>query len=110
MRISLNDGRTVSTWECDPGLLEAGKEHFLSIIIDGGPKVILLVVDGILNDGGDYRQFGWGRFSPTLQDVNGSKEWSIGNSLDGKIHEIRVYSRAITVSEAIGNYRSQTNH
>ncbi len=71
VRLSMSDGRTTSTWDCDKGMLEAGKDHYMSVIVDGGPKIIMFVIDGILCDGGDDRQFGWGRFNPYLQEVNG---------------------------------------
>ena len=53
VEIVLNDGRSESRWACDPGLLQAGKKHHVVAIIDGGPKIITLVVDGRLCDGGD---------------------------------------------------------
>ena len=36
--------------------------------------MISFVVDGRLCDGGDFRQFGWGRFSPHLRHANGSQD------------------------------------
>lgn len=103
LRLSMSDGRSVSTWDCDRGMLQAGKEQHVSVIVDGGPKAILFVIDGVLNDGGDDRPFGWGRFNPTLQDVNGARNWTIGRDLSGKIGKIVVYERALRVSEAVGN-------
>ena len=77
----------------------------MSVIVDGGPKIIMFVVDGILNDGGEQRQFGWGRFNPYLQEVNGIRYWTLGKNLNGEIRQMSVYKRALSVSEAIGNYR-----
>jgi hypothetical protein len=104
VRLSMSDARTVSTWDCDPGMLKAGKDHYLSVIVDGGPKIILFVVDGILNDGGDERPFGWGRFNPYIHEVNGAGKWTLGKNLNGRIRHMTVYNRALKVSEAIGNY------
>ncbi|MFW6328014.1 MAG: exo-alpha-sialidase [Bacteroidota bacterium] len=106
IQLSLNDGRTQSVWDCDENLLKPNSDHYVSIIVDGGPKIISFVVDGLLNDGGDTRQFGWGRFNPYLQSVNGSKELVIGKEIKGIIDNVNIYNRAITVSEAIGNYNS----
>jgi hypothetical protein len=117
VEIILNDGRTENRWDCDPGMLEAGKPHHLVVIIDGGPKIILFVVDGILCDGGDFRQFGWGRFSPNLRgvsrfthraavDLEAKEVLRIGPSLRGEIRALRVYYRALRTSEAIGNTRA----
>ena len=116
VEIVLNDGRTESRWECDPGMLAAGKLHHLVVIVDGGPKLILFIIDGVLNDGGDARQFGWGRYNPNLRSASrfshrgaiaaeAREALRIGPSLRGEIRALRVYYRALRVSEAIGNYR-----
>jgi hypothetical protein len=108
LTLSLGDGRTTSSWSCDRGMLEPGRDHYMSVIVDGGPRIILFVVDGILCDGGEERQFGWGRFNPYLHDLNGTETWTLGKDLRGSISGISVYNRALRVSEAIGNYRSHT--
>jgi hypothetical protein len=106
LEIILNDGRTENRWDCDPGLLTTQQEHHVAIVVDGGPKLILFVVDGVLCDGGDFRQFGWGRFSPHLRHVTGEKALTIGPCVRG----LGVYERALRVSEAIANYRSENVH
>ncbi len=102
LRLTLHDGRESSTWECDRGLLRAGQLHHVVVTVDGGPKIITFVVDGILGDGGDERQFGWGRFSPTLRSANGAPSLKIAPAVRG----LRVYSRALRTSEAVGNFRA----
>ena len=102
----MNDGKTQSVWSCDEGLIKPGQDHHVSVIVDGGPRIIAFVVDGILNDGGDTRQFGWGRFNPYLQSVSGAKELQIGTSINGTINWVNVYDRALRISEAIGNYNA----
>lgn len=106
LEISLSDGRTQSVWSCDEGMLKANQNYYVSVIVDGGPGIIAFVVDGVLNDGGETRQFGWGRFNPYIQSVSGSPEIKIGSGLHGIISEVRIYDRAIKVSEAIGNYNA----
>lgn len=128
IEIVLNDGRTENRWDCDPGLLEVGKTHHLVVSVDGGPKVITFVVDGSFNDGGEHRQFGWGRYSPNLRGVNAADVGAldlgdmrravnapthsaasilrIGPSLQGTVLSVRIYDRALLTSEAIGNYRA----
>ncbi len=102
VEILLNDGRTENRWACDPGLLEAGRLHRIVVIVDGGPKIITFVIDGVLNDGGDARQFGWGRFSPHLRSVNGAEMLRIGPSLHGEVVAVRLYARPLLTSEALG--------
>jgi hypothetical protein len=106
VELILNDGRTENRWDSDPGMLEAGKLHHIAVIVDGGPKIITFVIDGKLCDGGELRQFGWGRFSPSLQSVNGDGAVRIGPGLEGEILRLRLYSRALRTSEAIGNFRA----
>jgi hypothetical protein len=102
VRLTLHDGRTESAWESDAGTLRAGKVQHLVATVDGGPKIITFVVDGVLQDGGDARQFGWGRFSPQLRSANGAKELRI----DPAVRALRVYGRALRTSEAVGNFRA----
>lgn len=117
--LALNDGRTESVWDCDLDLFTIGKRHHLAVIVDGGPKLIIFVVDGAVNDGGDHRQFGWGRYNPNLRGVNGSVVGSLGKdagettnrlriapSMLGEILSLRLYDRALMTSEAIANYRA----
>jgi hypothetical protein len=72
------------------------------ITVDGGPKIITFVVDGVLCDGGTERQFGWGRFSPTLRAANGAPTLKLAPP----IRAVRVYTRALRTSEAVGNFRA----
>ena len=106
LELVLNDGRSECRWDCDPGLLQAGRWHHVAAIVDGGPKLILFVVDGVLCDGGEARQFGWGRFSPNLHSVTGSAELRIAPALVGELATLRIYGRALLVSEAVGNWRA----
>ncbi|MBT7301478.1 MAG: hypothetical protein HN849_18285 [Victivallales bacterium] len=101
LEILLNDGRTQSTWDCDPGMLNVARKQHITIIVDGGPKIITFLVDGVLNDGGETRQFGWGRFSPHLRGVTGADRLRIGQ----QITALRLYNRPLRTSEAIGNWR-----
>jgi len=105
LELLMNDGQTQALWNCDQNMILPGKEHYVSIIVDGGPHVITCMVDGVFNDGGTFRQFGWGRFSPYLKSANGSKELQIGKKINGRINQVSVYNRAIRTSEAVGNYQ-----
>jgi hypothetical protein len=102
VEIILHDGRNENRWACDAGLIEAGKWRHLAVIVDGGPKTIAFVVDGRLCDGGEDRQFGWGRFSPHYRGPQGAETLRIAPSL----RRLRLYDRALRTSEAIGNYRA----
>ena len=66
VEIVLNDGRTGNRWQNDPAV-----RHHLAVIVDAGPNIITFV-DGKLPDGGESRQFGFGRFGPNLYSTNGA--------------------------------------
>lgn len=101
IEIVMNDGRTENRWRSDPGVITASKKHHLAVIVDSGPAVITFVVDGVLNDGGDFRQFGWGRFSPNFQSLNGDTTMRIAPK---GVLSVRVYGRALRTSEAISAF------
>jgi BNR repeat protein/concanavalin A-like lectin/glucanase superfamily protein len=106
IELVLNDGRTELRWDTDPGMIRRNQPHHLVAVVDGGPKIISFIVDGKLCDGGDYRQFGWGRFSPDFYDANGDGEVRIAPDVEGEVVGLRIYGRYLRVSEAIGNYRA----
>jgi hypothetical protein len=103
LELVMQDGQTRNRWESDPGVLPPGVRHHVTVIVDGGPRLILFVVDGILCNGGDARQFGWGRFSPHLRGVGGTPLLRIAPA----VRALRIYDRALRVSEAVGNHREE---
>lgn len=104
IEVIIADLMTRSSWLSDEGVLSKGIHH-LGVIVDGGPKIIMLVTDGILNDGGGKRQFGFGRYSPNLFGVNGHSEAALGcDCIDVK--SLRIYSQPLLVTEMIGNWRA----
>jgi hypothetical protein len=106
LQIGASDGKTKATWDCDPGLLEPGKLHHVVAVVDAGPKIISFVVDGILCDGGDTRQYGWGRFEGELGDVRGSGKLRLAPKLDGQLKRVRVYNRYLRTSEAVAHFHA----
>ena len=110
IEIRLNDGRTECSWQSDETAFQPGKPHQVVIIVDGGPKIISFVVDGVLCDGGDQRQFGWGRFSPNLRAPNPDPGPEPGRKpglrLGPSVNSLRIYNRALRTSEAVGNWRA----
>ncbi len=106
IRIDVSDGKAKATWDCDPGLLQAGKRHHVAAIVDAGPKTITFVVDGVLCDGGEARQFGWGRFAKALGDVSGAGKLHVAPSLKGELQSLRVYDRYLRTSEAVANFHA----
>lgn len=97
------DGWQAAAWDCDAGLLKTNTLQRVVISVDGRANVICFVVDGLLNDGGQQRPFGFGRFSPILKDISGGRELRIAPGLHGELRHLRLYNRALRTSEAIGN-------
>lgn len=94
-------------WECDAGLLRAGEDHHVVAIVDGGPKIISFVVDGLLCDGGEARIFGWSRFHDALDDINGASHARLAPDARGEVEILRLYNRALRTSEAVGNFNAE---
>jgi len=102
VELTMNDGRTENRWASDPGSIAPGKPQHIAVIVDGGPKVITFVTNGRLNDGGEDRQFGWGRFSPNLKGVAGLPDLKA----EPAVKSFRVYNRILRTSEAIALFRA----
>jgi hypothetical protein len=105
LELALNDGQTENHWTSDP-MLAAGKPHHVVINIDGGPRIISFVVDGRFCDGGNTRQFGWGRFSPHLKHINGAGELRIGP----EITRLNVFGRILPTFEAVSRAMAGRGH
>ena len=112
-KLTIGDGTKEATWDSDPGVhpgtLKSGIWQHVAFVVDGGPKIITVMVDGVLNDGGPARDFGWGRFPQELGDVNGKSAVQIGRALFGEIQNFRIYNRYLRSSELAGNYRSEAS-
>ncbi|MCJ8330523.1 MAG: hypothetical protein HRT89_21320, partial [Lentisphaeria bacterium] len=78
--------------------------HHIAFIVDGGSKIISVIVDGILCDGAEDRQYGWGRFHPTMRDARGAEKAQTGPGLKS----LRLYDRYLRTSEVVGNHRYLT--
>jgi hypothetical protein len=103
IELVMNDGRSESRWDCDPGALVPGKMQHVVVTVDGWPRLIGFVVDGQLCDGAGKRMYGWGRFSPVLRHANGAQTLRIAPRLKGGIRSLRIYDRYLCTGEACAN-------
>ncbi len=101
-------GAVESAWDCDYGLLRSGQRHQLLFSVDGGSRVITVMVDGVLCDGGRERQFGWARFHSNARDPNGAGHAVLAPSLHGELSRVRLYDRYLRTSEGVGNWRAES--
>jgi hypothetical protein len=82
-----------------------------TFLVDGASRTIMTVVDGKWADGGADREQGFTHIgggiagNGGISDVNGAPLCELDANVVGMV---RIYSRALLVSEAIGNWRSTT--
>ncbi len=100
--MQLSDGMTTNLAHSDP--VEQGAVRQVAFVVDGGPRIILSVVDGRLSTGGD-RPYGWARFSRCMLHCNGRAALK-GNRL---VSDVRIYGRALRVSEAVRMQRVRSD-
>ncbi len=110
LRLTMHDGERAAVWESDPGThagtMKTNAWQHVAVVVDGQAKIVAFVVDGVLNDGGAARQFGWGRIDPALADVNGLPRAPLAPHLYGEVKRLRIYDRALRTSEIVGNFRA----
>jgi hypothetical protein len=112
IRLRMNDGRHAAEWCSDAGLLTAGRRHHVAFIVDGGPKIISIVVDGRLCDGGAERRYGWthmGEYDPKTRRVEKAPGDVSGDArlrVSATVQLLRIYSRPLLTSEVIANARA----
>lgn len=98
IKVDVSNGEGSSSWTSDPGWLDVIRPHQVSVIIDNGPDMISMVVDGRLCDGGLSRQYGWTRFGPYMGLIRLPEKLHINT---GIVKRIKLYHRPIRVSEAV---------
>ncbi len=101
VEITISDGVTRNVWDTCPGEVNCNG-GYLTVIIDGGPKLILFVADGKLCDGLSFRRFGFGRYNPNMYHCNGGDTIKISSS----VKNVRIYDRALSVNEAVLAYKN----
>ncbi|MFO7906956.1 MAG: sialidase family protein [Planctomycetota bacterium] len=102
VRLKLSDGETKATWDCDQGLIKSDALHHVVAIVDARPRIISFVVDGQLCDGGEHREYGWGRYQDPLGDLTGGGTVNVGSP----VQRLRLYGRYLRTSEAVANYHA----
>jgi hypothetical protein len=94
LSLLLNDGQTCALWESDP--LEAdGNFSHIFITVDSSARLICFYENGVINDGGENRQFGWGRLSPYFRNKYMSKELTVNPVEGSSLAWFKFYGRAL---------------
>lgn len=85
-------------------------------ILDGHAKILSVVVDGKLCDGGYDRSYGWTRFPKQLGKIIWTDELLVmpdpplesGRFLfEGEVKSLWIYNRYFLTSEAVANYLAE---
>ncbi|MEN8230285.1 MAG: hypothetical protein ABFS38_19140, partial [Bacteroidota bacterium] len=111
IEIVLNDGEQTARWNSDPGLIKAYGEHCVAVTVDNGPGIIQFVVDGVVSNGRDFRQYGWTHFQAKVEDLD-FNQIKIGELMSeglgqlGKLTNLKIYNRPLMNTELIGNHRN----
>jgi hypothetical protein len=106
LQLEISDGKEKVNCRCDQGLLTVNTLHHIVFIVDGGPKIISVLFDGLLCDGGTHGQYGWARFDRQISDVNRAAKLKVAPSFAGELKSLRVYNRYLRTSEAVGNFQA----
>jgi len=93
-------------WDADAGMILAGKEHRIAFVLDGAARIVSVIVDGRLCDGGSERAFGWARIPGHLNDINPSKRLRLAPSFEGTLLAVRIYDRYLLTSEVFSGHRA----
>jgi len=80
--------------------------HHAALIVDGAARLALAVVDGFLCSGGAEGPRGWAYLPPALGSVTPAPTFTWGGDFGGDVVGGRWYSRALSVTEAVGNSRA----
>ena len=110
MKLSVIQGEDEQVFTSDPGHIKAFGDNSVSVSMDDASKVVQFVINGIVNDGGNYRQFGWGVYQGDL-NWSGPSVLTLGelgtapNAYQAVFRSVRVYDRPLMNTELIGNHR-----
>lgn len=103
IEVMLDDVASKVVHQSGNRVIRAGERHHIVVNVDAGSKVLSLVVDGDLIDGGP-EPYGFLRLSPFFNEINGEKAMRVPDNAN--LHRIRIYDRHLTTTEAIGNWRA----
>ena len=124
--LSFSDGQTLVQLETDGACTAAldfashpekehTQPHYVGFVVDAGPRIARVLVDGVLCDGGAPSSMprplgtpeghGFTFFDPLAGDIHGGEDMRLTPSYGGEMVELQLYERALLTSELVGNYR-----
>ncbi len=100
---TMSDGKETVTLTSNENILNPSKTHDISIIVDGYPKLVSIVINGEFQDGGKTKERGTVWFSHDFGDANGASTWQLANK---QMTNLRIYDRFLMTTEVVGLYRA----
>ena len=105
--VNVSDGRahgSLATGADCTQLLQQPGRHVLGIVLDAGPLVLTMMVDGLLCDGGGVQPAGW-TWLPPLGSLAGSTSAKVAPSYHGHVVAGTIYPAMLRTSELVAAYR-----
>ena len=97
--LKFGDGKKSQTLKGDVNGLKTGVDrHHLAVILDGGPGLASMVIDGRLQDGRKRHLRGVAWFDKAMTSVRGKNTWQC----HADVADVRVYNRFLLTTEAQG--------
>jgi len=100
LRITLNDGENCVAWESDP-ILSLPAQHLFTLNVDGASKTLCFFRDGQIDDGGDRRQYGWGRVNPHYRNELRGEWLEINQGGGAALVSLRFDPRPLSSAEIV---------
>lgn len=101
LALNFHDGANGFTWVSDPGGITKNARHHVVLTVDGGPRIVTVVVDGEVEDGGTSRPSGWGRIDARLALIPSSRQAMVRAPERGTLWALRLYSRPLRHHESV---------
>jgi hypothetical protein len=102
----MSDGQRTVRLHSDSGSLAPGARHEVTVIVDGHPAMVSMVIDGRLQDGGLERERGTAWFSHEFAGLDRLETWKIAPCLKGSVDRLLVHERFLLTTEAIALQRA----
>lgn len=112
--LKITNGEWKQEFHSDAGIIKGFGDNSVTVSIDNASGIVQFVINGIVNDGDDYRQFGWSRSEQEI-DLTGQISLKPGKLAgasfrpESRLKQLRIYNRPLMNTEIIGNHRANTS-
>lgn len=93
LRLTMGDFACESDVGTHAGTLRTAVWQHIAVIVDAGPRIVSFVIDGVFNDGGATRQFGWSRYPGGLRLPAGP--------IESRLDSFRYHAYPMPINDAV---------